>query len=98
MLEIIQKLLDDGLAVMEPNDPARELLKASLTISANEMPMFCVRFYSYAEKPSREAFGYGNSPDEALEEFNSKYIPPLTREMEIKELETKLAALKGAQS
>lgn len=96
---ILEKLLADGLALMEPNDPARPYLRAALTASADiSGPVYALYFYDYSQTPSREAYGAGSTPEAALETFKAKYQPPLTTAGRIAALKAELAALEGAKS
>lgn len=95
--EILSKLLADGLALMEPNDPARAELSASETVAADGLgSRFAVFFWIYGEK-NRDVHGYGKTPEEALEDFKAKYTPPFTKENRIAELRAELAKLEGSK-
>lgn len=97
--ETLQKLLADGLALMAENDPAKPCVRASLTASA-DLPatVYTLYFYDYSVTPSREAYGHGTTPEAALEDFKSKYQPPLTVEGQIAALKAQIAKLEGGQS
>jgi len=93
---ILSKLLDDGLAVMAPNDPAKPQLSACLRLTADSPAQtYSLSFYFYRDTPGREAYGSGSTPDEALESFRAKYVPPLTKEGQIAALKAKIAELEG---
>ena len=97
--ETLPKLLADGLALMEPNDPAKPYVRACLTVAADmSAPFYSLYFYSYCETPTREAFGTGSTPEAALETFKAKYQPPLTTAGQIAALKAQIAKLEGAKS
>jgi hypothetical protein len=96
--ETLPKLLADGLALMEPNDPALAKLTAETSITADSVgPKFMVYFFIYGEN-KRETFGSGATPEAALEDFKAKYQPPLTTAGQIAALKAQIAKLEGAKS
>ena len=95
----LQKLLDDALAVMEPNDPAKTHVIASLNCRADSpTPEFVVSFYYYQESPKREACGIGGTPENALAAFMADYQPPETPALKLARLKAEVAKLEGAVS
>lgn len=95
--ETLRPLLEAALAVMEPNDPAREHVSSFMSLSSEGRSFYCVHFCSYMEKPAREASGNGKTPEEALEKFKASYKGPPTKENRIAELRAELAKLEGSK-
>jgi hypothetical protein len=97
--ETLQKLLHDGLAIMEPNDPAKPQLRARLYVGSDYLgPIVSLSFYDYSPTPPRECHGSGSTAEEALAEFRANYRALLTKEGQIAALKAQIAALEGGQS
>jgi len=97
--ETLQKLLDDGLAVMSPNDPARDRLTARLSVITDFAgPIIGLFFYDYRDTPNRDCHGCGKTADEALADFKANYKAPLTKADRIAALRAQLAELEGVVS
>ncbi len=94
--ETLRPLLEAALAVMDPNDPAREDLSASINLKGIQKS-YVVSFYFYAQNPPRDCFGHGQTPEAALENFKAKYTPPPTVENRIAALRAELAKLEGTR-
>ena len=95
--ETLRPLLEAALAVMEPNDPARENINVRACLPADGSGFFSVSFYRYSEQPHREAYGAGRTAEEALEAFKEKYTPPLTKKDRIAALRAELAKMEAGQ-
>ncbi len=92
--EQLRPLLEAGLAIMSPHDPAREGLQADVTIFAGlKDPQFTL-FYS---TPVTSLHACGRTPDEAVEKFRAKYKGPKTNSQRAAELRAEADKLEAAQ-
>jgi len=93
--ETLRPLMEAALAVMEPNDPAKAHMAATVAIhSDNGLPSYSV----YFNVDQRYFYGHGNTPAAALEQFRENYRPPLTTETRIAAPRAELAKLEGSNS
>ena len=96
--EQLRELLNAGLAIMAPNDPAKLNLAARLAVLADCLsPIVTLSFYSYAETPCRECYGSGQTAEEALEDFRTNYKAPLTPAERAAELRRQADELEAGQ-
>jgi hypothetical protein len=95
--ETLRPLLEAALAVMDPNDPAREHVSSFMSLPVEGRAFYTVHFCSYMEKPIREASGNGPTPQKALDKFKASYAPPPTKDGRIAALRAELAKLEAGQ-
>ena len=95
--ETLRPLLEAALAVMEPNDPAREHVSAFVSLPVEGRAFYCVHFCSYREEPTREASGTGPTPQDAFGRFRASYAPPPTKDGRIAALRAELAKLEAGK-
>ena len=94
--ESLRPLLEAALAIMEPNDPAKEAVSVSINMTSENRLTYVVSFYCYGED-DRKVFASSVTRYGVIDEFKAKYAPPATRESLIAFHRAELAKLEGKQ-
>jgi hypothetical protein len=92
--ESLRPLLEAALAIMEPNDPAKESVAVSINANSENRLTYVVSFYCYGED-ERKVFASSVTRYGVIDEFKAKYVPPVTRESLIAFHRSELAKLEA---
>jgi len=94
--ESLRPLLEAALAIMKPNDPAKEAVSVSINATAENRLTYVISFYCYGED-QRKVYASSLTRYGVIDEFKSKYIPPVTRESQIAFHRAELAKLEASK-